>query len=959
MLDFYTIDEVEGKKGQVVIKPSFLIIPHPSDLMIRGRDFYAYWDESTGLWSRDESGLFAMMDSEVYKHRKQVQADDTKKVVPVAKYIKRASSGVIDEWRRYCQKQMRDSYKELDNKIIFRNTVTTKKDYASKKLPYDLVSGECPAWDEIIGTLYSPEEREKIEWSIGAIISGDSKKIQKFVVFYGDGGTGKSTIMNIIEKLFEGYWNRFDAKELTSNNNTFSLESFKDNPLVSIQHDGDLSKIEDNTKLNSIVSHESMEVNEKFKSKYVMKFNTFLFMGTNKPVRITEAKSGIIRRLIDVRPTGHKIPRERYDTLVEQVDFELGQIASHCLKVYKKLGKSYYDNYIPKDMIASTNEFYNFVEEYYDMFLKENGVSAKKAYSLYKQYCTDVNVPYQLSYTKFRVEFATYFDEVKNRVKINGQEFFNYYLGFKWDKFPGHDGPANDVIDNESKEDGSYEIKQDNDGNWIIFKDYSEFERGSFLNWSCGDCIAQYAKADGTPKDYWSKVKTHLSDLDWRELHYVLLPENHIVIDFDLKGPDGEKNLQLNLEAAKKFPKTYAETSKSGKGIHLHYIYDGDVSKLSHIYDEGIEIKTFGRKAALRRKLSLCNDLEISHINSGLPLKGVKNTVVDMNVVNLEKSLRTTIKKCLMKEVHGDTTSNVDFIKKILDDAYASGKPYDVSDLMQSIINFANNSSHQSSKCLKTVGQMKFKSAEQTRKAFDDGGFIENNDVKQNDLSDIIFYDIEVFPNLFIVCWKTYHKDHVVKMINPTSLEVEPLLHQKLVGFNNRRYDNHILYARAILGYTNMQLYELSQKIINYNYRTDPQPPTFTAAYNISYTDVWDFATNKQGLKQWEIELGIYHLENAHPWDEPVDEKYWEEIATYCANDVIATEAVFDHLDADFKTRELLSDLSGLSLNDSNRNHIIKILIGNDKEADHVYTDLATGRQYLKGEKYEWKSGKT
>ena len=37
----------------------------------------------------------------------------------------------------------------------------------------------------------------------------------------------------------------------------------KNNPLVGIQHDGDLSKIEDNTRLNSLVSHELMTVNEK------------------------------------------------------------------------------------------------------------------------------------------------------------------------------------------------------------------------------------------------------------------------------------------------------------------------------------------------------------------------------------------------------------------------------------------------------------------------------------------------------------------------------------------------------------------------------------------------------------------------------------------------------------------------------------------------------------------------
>ena len=945
MLDFYTIAEDVVKKGSYEVYPNFLVMGHPKDLMIRGKDFYAVWMEDTGMWSTDEDDIIKIVDKDIAERVKELR-DQYPQYTVKAKTMRSSRSGVIDIWHRYCQRQMRDSYKDLDSKIIFRNTETTRKDYASKKLPYDLVDGPCDAWDEIVGTLYSDEEREKIEWSIGAIISGDSKKIQKFIVFYGDGGTGKSTIMNIIEKLFEGYWSRFNAKEIASNNNAFALESFKNNPLVSIQHDGDLSKIEDNTMLNSIVSHESMEVNEKFKSRYIMKFNTFLYMGTNKPVKITEAKSGIIRRLIDVRPTGKKLSRARYDELMDRIDFELGQIANHCLNVYKKLGKSYYDNYIPKDMIASTNEFYNFVEDNYDMFLKDDGVPAKKAYTLYKQYCIDTNVPYQLTYTKFRVEFSNYFEGVKDRVKLDGIEYYNYYYGFKWEKFPGHEGPAGE---DESVEDGPYGIKQDADGSWIIFKDSSDFPEGSLFDCGYEGQPAQYAKEDGSPKEYWNKVKTKLMDLDTHELHYVLMPENHIVIDFDIKNENGEKDFELNKAAASKFPKTYAELSKSGAGIHLHYIYDGDVKDLSHIYDDNIEIKTFGGKASLRRKLTKCNNLEIAHINSGLPLKGVKNTVINFDAVKLEKALETTIKKCLMKEVHPDTTSNVDFIKKILDDAYASGKPYSIDPkLRQKVFIFASNSTHQSEKCLRVYKDMKWESEEVSESKPDEKVVnIATKFLKED--RPIVFYDIEIFPNLFIVCWKYHHKDGVIKMINPTSKDLDRLLQEKLVGFNNRRYDNHILYARWAKNYSNQELYELSRRIIEEGDRT----AQFSEAFNLSYTDVWEFASNKQGLKKWEIELGINHLENEHPWNEPVDEKYWDEIAEYCANDVRATEEVFDKCAADFKTRELLSDLSGLSLNDTNRQHITKILIGDNKSADHVYTDLATGKHYKKGENVE------
>ncbi len=107
---------------------------------------------------------------------------------------------------------------------------------------------------------------------IGSIVSGDSRKLQKFMVLYGAAGTGKSTILNIVQQLFEGYYSTFDAKALGSANNAFALEPFKTNPLVAIQHDGDLSRIEDNTRLNSLVSHERMSVNEKFKGLYETSF---------------------------------------------------------------------------------------------------------------------------------------------------------------------------------------------------------------------------------------------------------------------------------------------------------------------------------------------------------------------------------------------------------------------------------------------------------------------------------------------------------------------------------------------------------------------------------------------------------------------------------------------------------------------------------------------------------------
>ena len=90
---------------------------------------------------------------------------------------------------------------------------------------------------------------------------------------------------------------------------------------------------------------------------------------------------------------------------------------------------------------------------------------------------------------------------------------------------------------------------------------------------------------------------------------------------------------------------------------------------------------------------------------------------------------------------------------------------------------------------------------------------------------------------------------------------------------------------------------------------------------NVSYTDVYDFASagNKKSLKKLEIEMGIHHQELGLPWDQPVPEEMWTKVAEYCDNDVIATEAAFHYLKADWTARQILADLAGMTVNDTDQ----------------------------------------
>lgn len=910
MADFFMVACRSQKRDNVEIYPKFIVRSPSKDLMIRGGDFYAVWIEERGLWSTTEQDAIDLVDGELDKYYEENRNKFDGQHVKVL-HLWDAETGMIDRWHKLCKKDMRDMFHSLDEKIIFQNQETKREDYASKKLPYPLVNEPTPAYEKLVSTLYSPIEKRKIEWAIGSIVSGDSRKLQKFVVLYGEGGTGKSTILNIIEKLFEGFCANFTAKDIGSASNQFALEAFRSNPLVAIDHDAELSKIEDNTRLNMLVSHDKMIVNEKFKATYANAFKAFLFVGSNKPVKITDAKSGLIRRLIDVSPTGNLLSRDEYNKCVSQINFELGGIAKHCLDVYEK-DPGYYDSYIPTRMMNATNDFYNFMLENYYIFEHDNKTTLAAAWESYNSFCAAAAIPFKMKRSSFGEELKNYFRKFELRhVNEDGTRIRNYYEDFRVEKFEDY---------NQLLEERVVQEERSKIPDWLNF-----LEQPSLFDKEFSDYPAQYATKNETPVKAWNDVKTILKSIDTSRLHYVKVPIHHIVIDFDLKDENGEKNLELNIKAASEWPKTYAELSKSGKGIHLHYIYTGDPKKLQRIYKENVEIKVFVGNSSLRRQLSRCNNEPVATISSGLPLKGEKESVVNKDIMQTEKGLRTTIKLNLLKKVHPDTHSSVSHIKQVLDNMYNSGIAYDVSDLYTTIWNFAASSSNQAKDCLRMVNEMKFKSEEEPANFGDAKG-------------KVVFYDVEVFPNLLLINWKKRGKgEPVTRMINPSGKDVQKLLEFKLIGFNCRRYDNHILHAR-IMGANEEQIYDISNRIIS-----GDKTAFFGDAYNYSYTDVYDFCSKKQSLKKWEIELGIHHKELGLPWDEPVPEDKWQEVAEYCDNDVLATEAVFEARQSDFLAREILADIAGMTVNDTTNSLTTRIIFGANKnpQTEFCYRDLS------------------
>ncbi len=928
MLDFCTAvskTRVSKTDSSITIYPRFHLYGH-SDLVVKGGTFDAVWDEKNNTWSHSVERVGELIDDELREAAERFPSDGANVNIL---YTNNSDNHQWNDFLRYVR-GLPDSNVQFDSKVTFLSEDVGREDYRSKRLPYDLNDEEPKTYIDLMHVLYSDSELEKLEWGIGSILAGEP--IDKFFVMYGESGTGKSTTLKIIEMLFggyqtvdnpNGYCSAIDAKLIGGSRGEFSLAAFGSNPLVAIQHDGDLSHIEDNTKLNMLVSHEEITINEKFKPTYTIIPRAVIFLGTNSPVRINDVRSGIIRRLIDVYPTGHRVPYDSYRTMMSKLRFELGSIANRCLNVYRRLGNQYYRNYKPVRMIRETNDIFLFVADYRDWFIANDPVPMVTIWDNYKIFCDRNNIRL-MTRLQLQSQLMPFYDEFIERKMINGERRRQLMSGFHPEKL--------------YDEDDFFDVEEVTN----VAQGWAELDaQPSIFDVQCVDCPAQTANADGIPALRWDDVRTKLSDINTSMLHYVRVPQNHIVIDFDIADENGEKDLQANLREAAKWPTTYMEVSKSGKGLHLHYIYDGDVRELAPKYADHIEVKVFTGKQSLRRKLTLCNQEPIAHIQPGsLPYKNKdrNNGMVNFEGIKNEKALRTLIRRNLKKQIVPGTKPSIDFIKHDLDEAYDSGMRYDVSDLKPAIISFAGNSTHHSAYCLKQVTEMKFMSDEP------------REDVEWPEDGALVFFDVEVFPNLLVIVWKSEDAEPV-RLVNPTPDMVRRLCQMKLVGFNNRRYDNHILYAR-MLGYTEEQVYKVSRNIVaNHN-----RNAMFREAYNLSYADIYDFSSKKQSLKKFEIDLGIHHLELDLPWDEPVPEELWGKVADYCVNDVLATEATFKARHADFVAREILAQLSGLTVNDTTRMHATKIIFGDDRnpQSQFVYTDLS---EMFPG--YEYAGGKS
>jgi hypothetical protein len=109
-VDFYRILSRITKNGERELYPEF-VIGRSKDLMVRGRSFYAIWDEEAGFWSRDEYDVQRIVDDDL-----QHEADEQKIRKSGIKFLRNFNSQGWTQFKKFIA-QIGDNSHQLDSKI--------------------------------------------------------------------------------------------------------------------------------------------------------------------------------------------------------------------------------------------------------------------------------------------------------------------------------------------------------------------------------------------------------------------------------------------------------------------------------------------------------------------------------------------------------------------------------------------------------------------------------------------------------------------------------------------------------------------------------------------------------------------------------------------------------------------------------------------------------------------------
>lgn len=215
--------------------------------------------------------------------------------------------------------------------------------------------------------------------------------LSKFFICYGEGQTGKSTFLKLIEKLIgSDYATHLDLKDLDDPYMPATLFG----KLVNIGDDIDYKGTKSTAILKKLVTGESVQVQEKYKSSFSFKNFATLIFTTNRLPRINDDSTGFYRRLI-ILDINKKVENPDPFFLEKLTETDMEYL---FYKAIKAVREAIARNEFTKTATSEVDlERYVTEQSSVLMFLKDNEYdedylhlkACREIYAEYKEYCSE------------------------------------------------------------------------------------------------------------------------------------------------------------------------------------------------------------------------------------------------------------------------------------------------------------------------------------------------------------------------------------------------------------------------------------------------------------------------------------------------------------------------------------------------------------------------------------------
>lgn len=300
---------------------------------------------------------------------------------------------------------------------------------ATNQIPHEfhpemeLSGDEVERWLRFITP--DPEDREMLLQFMGLCLTRDTRQ-QKFLILVGSGGSGKSTLIRLLEILLgDDNLSHVSLKELGQRFASYGLMG----KLVNSCADLEVGALEDTSVLKKLLGEDRVRGEAKGRDAVSFKSYAKMIFSTNElPLVVGERSNGFFRRVMvltmDQRP--EKARADFLDVLQGEADYFLHLCVDALVRMYAdgKIHESPASIEAVKALRNDSDSVQAFLSIYIDRS-DDGKIKKKDLYTGYEQYCRDAD---RQSLTK-----SNFYRSMKSKgfseIKTGGVE---YYKGIFW-----------------------------------------------------------------------------------------------------------------------------------------------------------------------------------------------------------------------------------------------------------------------------------------------------------------------------------------------------------------------------------------------------------------------------------------------------------------------------------------------------------------------------------------------